>query len=128
MYLAGILLFTGGDIHAADLSDIEHHASCKLCGMDRNTCKYSRVLIDYDNGSSQGFCSLHCAAADLAVSLDKTPRTVRVADFESKQLINAESAFWVVGGRLRGVMTGQGKMGFFNERTGGGIPERKRRK
>jgi hypothetical protein len=62
----------------------------------------------------RGFCSLHCAAANLAVSLDKTPKSIRGADLESKQLINAESATWVVGGRLKGVMTRQGKWAFLS--------------
>lgn len=112
VYLIAFLIVAAGYIHAADLSDIERHKTCKLCGMDRKTYKHSRVLIEYDNGTAQGFCSLHCAAANLAVLLDKTPKSIKVADLESKQLINAESATWVVGGRLRGVMTMQGKWAF----------------
>ncbi len=39
---------------------------------------HSRILIEYDDGTSFGACSLHCAAVDLANNIDKAPRMIGV--------------------------------------------------
>jgi copper chaperone NosL len=98
--------------YAADLTDIEKHHSCTQCGMDREKFAQSRILIEYDDGTSLGACSLHCAAVDLANTIDKTPMYIGVGDYYSKQLIDAEKAFWVVGGGKPGVMTATPKWAF----------------
>jgi copper chaperone NosL len=51
---------------AAGLTDVEKHPSCTYCGMDREKFAQSRMVIEYDDGTSLGTCSLHCAAVDLA--------------------------------------------------------------
>ena len=57
-------------------------------------------------------CSLHCAAIDLAINIDKTPKIIYVGDFNTKKLIDAEQAFWVIGGNKPGVMTKRAKWAF----------------
>ena len=49
---------------------------------------------------------------DLANNIDKAPETIQVGDFNEKQLIDAEKAFWVVGGSKAGVMSKRGKWAF----------------
>lgn len=95
--------------------DVADRKSCQLCGMYRCAYDFSRMLIEYDDGTVGAFCSIHCAAIDLAVNIDKTPIAIKVADFNSKQLINAETAFWVVGGDMPGVMSKKGKWAFANK-------------
>jgi copper chaperone NosL len=85
--------------------DIQKHSNCSYCGMDRTKFAHSRVYIEYDDGSTFGACSMHCAAVDMAVNIDKTPVNIGVGDYNTKKLINAEEAFWVVGGNKPGVMT-----------------------
>jgi len=97
---------------ATTATDTEKHPSCQYCGMDRGKFAHSRMLIDYDDNTSIGTCSLHCAAVDLANHIDKTPRTIFVGDYASKKLIDAEKAFWVIGGGKSGVMTGNAKWAF----------------
>ncbi|HBG06384.1 MAG: NosL family protein [Geobacteraceae bacterium GWC2_58_44] len=97
---------------AADLADVGKHPSCKYCGMDRGKFAHSRVLIEYDDGTSSGACSLHCAAIDLANNIDRTPGRIAVADYYGKELIDAEKALWVLGGGQPGVMTAQAKWAF----------------
>jgi nitrous oxide reductase accessory protein NosL len=70
------------------------------------------MLIVYDDGTEVGLCSLHCAAIDLAINIDKTPRVIYVGDFNTKKLIDAEQAVWVVGGNKPGVMTKRAKWAF----------------
>lgn len=99
-------------LFAADLADVERFGDCRYCGMDRGKFAHSRMLIEYDDGSSAGLCSLHCAAVELATTLDKTPLAIRVADYGRKDLIDAETASWVLGGSQGGVMTGRAKWAF----------------
>jgi hypothetical protein len=79
--------------------DIKMYPACKYCGMDRAKFAHSRVLLTYDDGTTIGTCSLHCAAVDLALNIDKTPKSIQVGDFQTKALIDAEKASWVIGGK-----------------------------
>lgn len=102
---------SGGDpVFAQD--DIAKHASCPYCGMDREKFAHSRVYVEYDDGSTFGGCSLHCAAIDMAVNIDKGPVFIGVGDFNTKKLIDAEKAAWVIGGDKMGVMTKRAKWAF----------------
>ena len=109
--LAVCLIF-GGLLFAQTKEDIDLHKECKYCGMKRGMYDFSRMLIEYDDGTTAAFCSIHCAAVDLSTNIDKTPKTIKVGDFNSKQLIDAEKAFWVVGGSKPGVMSKRGKWAF----------------
>jgi copper chaperone NosL len=95
--------------------DIAKHPACPLCGMDRAKFAHSRVLVEYDDGSNYGACSVHCAAIDMVVHIDKAPQFVMVGDFNTKQLIDAEKAVWVIGGKKMGVMTKRAKWAFADE-------------
>jgi nitrous oxide reductase accessory protein NosL len=92
--------------------DIEEIPSCKYCGMDRQKFAHSRVLVTYDDGTKLGACSLHCAAVDMSVHIDKFPVSIEVGDMNTKELINAETAAWVIGGDKMGVMTKRAKWAF----------------
>ena len=92
--------------------DIQKIASCKYCGMDRAKFAHSRMLIEYSDGTVVGTCSIHCAAVDLALNIDKTPKSIMVGDFSTKALIDAEKASWVLGGSVMGVMTKKAKWAF----------------
>jgi nitrous oxide reductase accessory protein NosL len=92
--------------------DISKNPSCKYCGMDRQKFAHSRMLVEYDDGTVVGTCSLHCLGVDLALNLDKAPKGLRVGDFNTKNLIDAEKAFWVIGGDKPGVMTKRAKWAF----------------
>ena len=93
-------------------ADIKASASCKYCGMDREKFAHSRMLIEFDDGSTVGTCSLRCVAVDLANNIDKTPVSLKVGDYGTKKLIDAEKAFWVIGGSKPGVMSKNAKWAF----------------
>ena len=111
--LAVVFLATAMTAFAQD--DIKQSPGCKYCGMDREMFSHSRMHIEYEDGTSVGTCSLHCATIELALSIDKTPKAVRVADYSSKKLIDAEKAVWVTGGGKPGVMTKRAKWAFENK-------------
>jgi len=110
-------------------TDIELHRECAYCGMDRKAYGYSRMLVHYADGTEAGVCSLHCAVIEVNSHQDRTIRAILVADRESRMLVNAEQAVWVMGGGKRGVMTQQPAWAFatrsgadaFIARSGGKI-------
>jgi copper chaperone NosL len=111
MFVLGIFcMLVSANLFASD--DVSKHKACPHCGMDRGQFSHSRMLVVYDDGIEVGLCSLHCAAIDLAINIDKTPKTIYVGDFNTKKLIDAEQAFWIIGGNKPGVMTKRAKWAF----------------
>jgi nitrous oxide reductase accessory protein NosL len=109
MSLAFCLALTG---MVLSQEDVQKHPSCKYCGMSREHFVHSRVYIEYDDGSTVATCSIHCAALDLALNFDRTPKSIQVGDYNSRGLIDAEKASWVIGGGKMGVMTKRAKWAF----------------
>jgi nitrous oxide reductase accessory protein NosL len=103
---------TGGLASRTPPEDLSSHSSCPFCGMDRKKFSHSRVFIVFDDGTKSGTCSIHCAAIELALNIDKTPKEIWVGDFDTRQLVDAEKAYWVIGGDKPGVMTKRAKWAF----------------
>lgn len=99
------LVFFFGIAPAWAQDDIHAHSSCAYCGMDRAKFAHSRMVIEYDDESMIGTCSMHCAALDMAINIDKAPVHISVGDRGTKELIDAQTASWVIGGDLPGVMS-----------------------
>lgn len=102
----------GGEAAGSVYADVKMHQSCPHCGMDRDKFAHSRMLITYSDGSSAGMCSIHCAVTELKASKGKQVKMVEVADLNSKKLVVAEKASWVIGGSRKGVMTRTPKWAF----------------
>lgn len=98
-------------------SDIESHRSCQICGMDRKAFGYSRMLILYKDGTEKGTCSLHCAIQAMVGQKDRPVQTLQVADHDTRELLPAEQAVWVIGGSKQGVMTGLPKWAFGTDKA-----------
>lgn len=96
----------------ASQADITAVPNCPICGMDRAKFAHSRVYVTYDDDSVFGACSIHCAAIDMAHKLGQAPAAIQVGDFDTRLLIDAESAVWVLGGDQMGVMTKRAKWAF----------------
>ncbi len=109
------LLFFFGITPGWAQDDIQAHPGCSYCGMDRAKFAHSRMYIEYDDGSMFGACSMHCAALDMAVNMDKAPVHISVGDHGTKVLIEAQTAFWVIGGDLPGVMSMRATWAFKNQ-------------
>lgn len=99
---------TSESMHA----DVKKHSACAHCGMDREKFSHSRMLVTYADGTSVGVCSIHCSAIELKASKGKPVKSLEVADLDTKKLIDAEKAFWVIGGDRKGVMTKTPKWAF----------------
>jgi copper chaperone NosL len=92
--------------------DINIHKNCKHCNMDREKFDFSRMLIEYEDGTSIGLCSIRCAAVELNQNRDKKVKYLLVADYMTKKLTDARTAIWVIGGEQHGVMTSVAKWAF----------------
>jgi nitrous oxide reductase accessory protein NosL len=110
--ILAVVLFCIARTGAFAQSDIEDHRSCAHCGMDRKAYGFSRMLIQYEDGAVVGVCSLHCVVSELDANPGRTVKTLLVADRDTRTLIDAEKAIWVMGGKKRGVMTQLPKWAF----------------
>jgi nitrous oxide reductase accessory protein NosL len=108
---AAALLLIGGTLALAQ-EDVGAFRECQYCGMDRKAYGFSRMVVRYQDGSSAGVCSLHCAVTEMAANPGKPVRQLQVADRDTRELVDAEGATWVLGGRKRGVMTMRAKWAF----------------
>jgi copper chaperone NosL len=106
-----IVLFLFAVTSFAD-ADIDQHRDCSHCGMDRKAFGYSRMLVEYKGGKSVGTCSLHCVVTELNSNNGEGVISFKVADRNTRQLIDAEKAVWTIGGSKRGVMTERAKWAF----------------
>jgi copper chaperone NosL len=91
---------------------VKLHSDCVYCGMDRGRFAHSRMLVTYADGKTAATCSIHCTAIDLKNNKGAAIQSVQVGDYNSKVLIDAVKAFWVIGGDRRGVMTKTPKWAF----------------
>jgi len=107
-----LMVFWCFPLLAQDQDDLQTNPSCQYCGKDRRKFSHSRMVVHYNDGTSTGTCSLRCTAVDLAVQIDKSPKTIQVGDYLSKSLIDAEKAFWIIQGSKMGVMTNRAKWAF----------------
>jgi copper chaperone NosL len=103
------LLFAG---LARATETVEGPRACQQCGMDRGVFARSRALVTYSDGGSAATCSIHCAVEDIMSAGTRRVTALQVADYHSKELIDAKGAVWVVGGKKGGVMTSPAKWAF----------------
>jgi copper chaperone NosL len=115
IFCAAVLFIFAMTAAAPAQDDVIKHPECKYCGMNREYFAHSRMLIEYTDGTVVGTCSIHCAALDFALNINKTPKAVRVGDYNTKALIDAEKATWVLGGSKMGVMTQNAKWAFLQK-------------
>ena len=107
-----LVLFSMTELNALAQDDIDAHRSCAVCGMDRKAFGYSRMLVQYEDGSAKGVCSLRCAVVELNANKVQKVKALLVADRDARTLIDVEQAIWVLGGSKRGVMTQEPKWAF----------------
>jgi nitrous oxide reductase accessory protein NosL len=85
---------------------------CVYCGMSHAKYGHSWVIIKHDDGSESGVCSIHCAAIDMALHSEMPVSKITVGDYDTKRQIDADKAYWVIGGERMGVMTARAKWAF----------------
>jgi len=109
-WIALLLVLTLGTFCLA-AEKVEAPDACKQCGMDRTKFAHSRMVVTYTDGSSAGTCSINCVVTELKGSKKKV-KSFQVGEYNTKKLIDAKTATWVIGGNKKGVMTKVAKWAF----------------
>ena len=96
--------------------DIAKFPKCPYCGMDRKVFHHSRMLIQYSDDLPDATCSLHCVAISLSLNIDREPKHIWVGDNaapgEAKPLVEVDDAIFLIGSRIKGVMTKRSKVAY----------------
>ncbi|PLX42879.1 MAG: twin-arginine translocation pathway signal protein [Hyphomicrobiales bacterium] len=107
--------------------EFEKYPRCPYCGMARKMWSHTRHLIQYDDDSTEGTCSIHCASLSLALNMDRNPKNIWVGDAGAeakvKPLINADKAYYAINPAKPGTMTAVSKWAYADEgkaKAGGG--------
>jgi hypothetical protein len=106
------LLVLAAAVLAGAQADVTAFPECGYCGMERKAFGFARMVVSYEDGSSAGVCSLHCAVTEMGARSGKPVRKLEVADRNSLELLDASAATWVLGGAKRGVMSTRAKWAF----------------
>lgn len=89
---------------------------CPNCGM--NLPKYYKTshAVTFKDGTSRQFCSIHCLVdeSEMGFLRDKKEKIAQilVTDVDSLKMVDAKKAFYVVGSKVKGTMTGNSKYAF----------------
>jgi len=71
------------------------------------------MQVVYEDEAMVGTCSIHCTAIEFGMNKQKLIMSLLVADHaDTKKLIHARKACWVIGGSEKGVMTLEPKWAF----------------
>jgi nitrous oxide reductase accessory protein NosL len=116
LWIAVLLVLSLGTVCLAAETKVEAPDACVHCGMDRTKFGHSRMIVTYTDGSSAGTCSLNCVVTDMAKNKGKAVKSFQVADYNTRKLIDAKTAAWVIGGNKRGVMTPVAKWAFADKK------------
>jgi len=101
--VSAFFLFTA--VHA------EEQKWCPLCSMNLKMFWKTTHWLTFSDGTRTGYCSIHCASKvyqDRATDIDRW----EVADSDTKKLINARKAHFLIGSDLPGTMTPASKLAF----------------
>lgn len=89
----------------------QERKSCHLCGMYIDLYASTRHVIIYEDGSQVETCSLACAAK-LTKRSGKKISKIMAADYLTKELIKADSAVYLEGSDIPGVMSYVSRIAF----------------
>ena len=111
-YRCFVMIFVFAGIFLSGSFALADENGCHYCGMKKAMFGHSWMTIEREDGSFVGVCSVHCAAVDMALNIDKPAKDITVGDYNSKKQIDADAAYWVIGGNKMGVMTTNAKWAF----------------
>jgi nitrous oxide reductase accessory protein NosL len=96
--------------------EFEKYPRCTYCGMPREKWSHTRHLIQYDDNSTEGTCSIHCASLSLGLNMDRNPKNIWVGDAGSdakvKPLIKVDEAHYVIDPSKPGTMASVSKWAY----------------
>jgi len=98
------VLFLVAVLSSSFFAEAKERPSCHVCGMWIDQYMKTRNVVIMKDNESHDFCSFSCMVRFVKEHRDKIKKVLS-ADFETKELIDAEKAFYVEGGDIAGVMS-----------------------
>ena len=84
---------------------------CPVCGMSIKMFYKTSHTSKLQNGNKRQYCSIRCLAVDMKeYGIDTND--IKVVDINTQKLIDAKSAFYVVGSKVKGTMSKVSKLAF----------------
>ncbi|OHE00398.1 MAG: hypothetical protein A2W82_02535 [Sulfurimonas sp. RIFCSPLOWO2_12_36_12] len=87
---------------------------CPVCGMSIEANYKTSHTSKINNHTNRQYCSMRCLAVDMQ-EYKINSNDVKVVDVVTQKLINAKSAFYVVGSDIKGTMSKVSKLAFSNK-------------
>jgi len=87
---------------------------CSVCGMNLKMFYKTSHAVVLKDGNKKQYCSIRCLVADWSLLKDKI-KEILVVDAKTGELINAKSAYYVVGSKVKGTMSMVSKIAFAKE-------------
>ena len=122
VFLLAILLFTHFTLYAEGFSKsaslepvlVQKGSSkhwCPVCGMDLKMFYKTNHVSKHSHGEERQYCSVRCLVVDMQEFAIKK-EDIKVVDAKTEKLINAASAFYVLGSDVKGTMSHVSKLAF----------------
>ncbi len=84
---------------------------CAVCGMNLKMFYKTSHAVELDDGTKKQYCSIRCLAADWP-NIKGHVKKILVVDAKTGKLIDAKSARYVVGSKVKGTMSMTSKIAF----------------
>lgn len=84
---------------------------CAVCGMWIDQYEHTKHVVIMHDGNIACFCSIACASKYIKINGLRI-HEIKVADFITRQLIDAYSAFYLVDSDIPGVMSHRSMIAF----------------
>ncbi|MCK4974599.1 MAG: nitrous oxide reductase accessory protein NosL [Sulfurimonas sp.] len=91
----------------------KHKHWCPVCGMSLKKFYKTSHTSKQKNSTPKQYCSMRCLVVDMQDNKINI-KDVKVVDASTQKLINAITAFYVVGSDIRGTMSKVSKLAFFD--------------
>ena len=87
---------------------------CPVCGMSLKMFYKTSHTTKLHDKTSKHYCSMRCLVVDMKKH-DISTDTIKVVDAKSEELIDASTAFYVIGSKVKGTMAKVSKLAFKNK-------------
>lgn len=87
---------------------------CAICGMNLKMFYKTSHAATFTDGTKRQYCSIRCLVMDMNNN-NIDIASIQVVDAKTEKLIDAKSAFYLVGSKIKGTMTQVSKLAFYSQ-------------
>ena len=126
LWLAIVIALVSGDIFAQGegnnftkkasgeaqlIQDGKEKMWCPVCGMNLKMFYKTSHAAQHQDGKNRQYCSMRCLLVDMQEH-EIDLKTIKVVDVSSEKLIDAITAYYVIGSKVQGTMAKVSKLAF----------------